>query len=91
MPPHERRHVFFFPTDGSAPADGERERERRRRRQAVAFPSSLLVFITFALYLFLTAAEGLKRGNPSRGFDTVSASASEPRWRGAPVLLNVQR
>lgn len=57
----------------------------------------LLFFMTFAFYLPLTTAEGPKRGKPcflfasSWWFDTVSASALEPYWPVAPLLLNVQR
>lgn len=55
--------------------------ERKGGRKRLVFPTSLLVFMTFAFYLPLTSAWGPKRGKPlllfvsGQWFDTVSASA----------------
>lgn len=73
------------------------DRVREKGWQSVVFPSSLLVFMTLAFYLPLTAAWGPKRGKilflfvPRRWFGTVTASSLEPCWPIVPLLLNVQR
>lgn len=84
----------LFPTDGSAPEAGRRRQktEWEKREQPVVFPSSLLIFMTFAFVFTPYHRLGTKTWQSlflfvsRQWFDTVSASALEPCW-----LLNVQQ
>lgn len=99
MPPHERQHVRFFPTDGSAPATGGKRQktEWEKGGQIVGFFPLFSSHLYDFCFLFTPnhclgteTWQNLFLFVPRQWFDIVSASALEPRWPGVPLLLNVQ-